>query len=339
MDVDEPGFPGKAGLRPQVWRVSQLGDGNPGKPGRSAEVCRVLQVSGTGDRGLAQVAAAQRALVHLSQLRELGITRGSYEHRVEAGSLHRVFPSVLSVVHPLVEPWAAETAALLYAGGNAVLSHETAAAVWGLAASPSFVAITLIGRKVESQPHLRLHRVKALDIRDVIIHKGFPVTAPARTLIDCATNTNIDRLLNEARALDLVTDGALTAAIARCPGRKGTGPLRRLLSDRYERGYTRSGAERRLRRLVKAGGLDPPTYNAYVLAFQVDAVWPQQRVVVEVDGYRFHGHREAFERDRKRDQRLIGAGYLVVRTTWRQLVQEPMAVAVAIAKALALRGC
>jgi very-short-patch-repair endonuclease len=278
-------------------------------------------------------------MVHTSQLLALGITRGSYEHRVGSGALRRVFPSVLCLVDPLLEPWAVETAALLYAGVNAVLSHQTAAALWRLTSIPSFVAITMAGRHARSQPGLKIHEVKALDIRDVIIHNGFPVTTPARTLIDCATNGNIDRLLNEARVLELVTDGALTAAMARCPGRKGTGPLRRLLSDRYERGYSRSDAERRLRRLIKAGGLDPPTYNTYVLTFQVDAVWPQQRVVVEVDGYRFHGHREAFERDRKRDQTLIGAGYLVVRTTWRQLVQEPMAVAVAIAKALTLRAC
>jgi predicted transcriptional regulator of viral defense system len=149
-------------------------------------ICRVLQVEGSGDRGLAEVAGAQRGLVHLSQLRALGISRGSYNHRLAVGSLHRVLPSVLSIVYPVTEPWAAETAALLYAGDNAVLGHESAAALWGLAAVRSFVAITLIDRKVESQPHLRQHRVPSLDIRDVSIHQGFPVTSPARTLIDCA---------------------------------------------------------------------------------------------------------------------------------------------------------
>ena len=67
-------------------------------------------------------------------------------------------------------------------------------------------------------------------------------------------------------------------------------------------------------------------------------MWPRQRVVVEVDGYAAHGHRVAFERDRERDQTLVGAGYLVMRITWRQLVHEPVAVAVAIARALALRA-
>jgi hypothetical protein len=84
-------------------------------------VCRVLQVDGAGDAGLAQIASAQRSLVHLSQLRVLGFTRGAYEHRVRTGALHRVLSSVLSLVDPLIEPWAAETAALLYAGHDAVL--------------------------------------------------------------------------------------------------------------------------------------------------------------------------------------------------------------------------
>src|SRR6185312_2594364 len=218
----------------------------------------------TGEKGLAEVAGAQRALVGLWQLRELGISRGSYEHRIEAGALHRVFPAVLSVVHPLLEPWAAETAALLYAGDDAVLSHETAAALWGLAATPSFVVITMIGRKVEAQPQLRQHRVAALDLRDVRHDRGFPVTAPARTLIDCAaTGLPIDHLLNEARALKLVTDSEIDAAMGRCPRRKGVAALRALLEAEKDGGFTRSEAERRLKRLVREAGLERPIYNTY----------------------------------------------------------------------------
>jgi very-short-patch-repair endonuclease len=287
---------------------------------------------------LAEIAAAQRTLVHVSQLRALGITRGSYDHRIAAGSLHRVLPSVVSVVDPVLELWAAETAALLYVGDDAVLSHESAAAVWGLAATPSFVAITQMGRTAEKQDGLRLHRVKTLDIRDVIIHAGFPVTTPARTLIDCAGRGPVDRLLNEARVLKLVTDAAITAAMARCPGRKGTGPLRELLSDRYERGYSRSGAERRLRHLVKAAELQPPAFNTYVLGFEVDAVWSAEKLIVEVDGHGAHGHRAAFERDRKRDQTLVAAGYVVLRFTWNQLTRRPFVVVARIAGALAKRA-
>jgi very-short-patch-repair endonuclease/predicted transcriptional regulator of viral defense system len=338
MGVEEPAFPGKAGWRPQVWRIVQAKDANSGKPGRPAKVFRDLQVRNSGERGLAEIAAAQRTLVHVSQLRALGIGRGSYNHRIAAGSLHRVLPSVVSVVHPVLEQWAGETAALLYAGDNAVLSHESAAAVWGFAATPSFVAITQIGRTPERQPGLRVHRVPSLDIRDVSIHNGFPVTSPARTLIDCAGRGPVDLLLNEARVLKLVTDEAITAAMARCPGRAGIRSLRGLLADQYELGYSRSRAERVLRRLVKDCGLEPPTYNTSVLGYEVDAVWPAQRLVVEVDGHGAHGHQAAFERDRAKDQALVAAGYVVVRFTWNQLTQRPLLVAARVAAALARRG-
>ncbi len=267
-----------------------------------------------------------------------GFSGKAIEHRVATGWLHRVHRGVFAVGNPVLQPLGAETAALLNAGEDALLSHESAAAVWGLTPSPAVVAITMIGRKARSRPGVRVHEVGALDIRDVQVHQGFPVTSPARTLIDCAGRGPVDRLLNEARVLRLVSDAAITAAMARCPGRKGIAALRALLGDRYEQGYSRSGAERRLRRLVRAAELQPPAFNAYVLGFEVDAVWAAEKLIVEVDGYGAHGHRAAFERDRAKDQALIAAGYVVVRFTWNQLTQRPFMVVARVAGALAKRA-
>jgi very-short-patch-repair endonuclease len=299
-----------------------------------AQVFHVLQVKGTGERGLAEIAGAQRGLVHRRQLGELGITRGSFNHRIAAGSLHHVLPSVLSVVHPLLEPLAAETAAVLYAGEDTVLSHESAAAVWGLAATPSFVTITVIGRHVRGRPGLRVHRVSALDIRDVRMRQGFPVTAPARTLLDCAATPALDRVLNEARALKLVTDPELEAAMDRSPGRRGVAALRKLLAAEKEPGFTRSEAERALKRLVRDAGLERPVFNTSVEGVEADAYWPRLRLVVEVDGHRFHGHYQAFQRDRAKANKLIAAGYVVLRFTWAQLTQRPALVVATIARTL-----
>jgi very-short-patch-repair endonuclease len=286
---------------------------------------------------LTQVAGAQRAMVHRSQLFALGFTRGSYEHRVRTGALRRVLPSVLSVVDPVLEPLAQETAGLLYAGEDAVLSHESAAALWGLIATPSFVVITMIGRHVRSQPGLRLHEVDALDIRDARMHLGFPVTSPARTLIDCAGSPGIERLLNEARALKLVKDSEIDAAMSRCPGRKGVKAMRALLEAEQDSGFTRSEAERILRRLVDKAGLERPVFNTRVEGVEADAYWPRLRVVVEVDGYRFHGSFRAFERDRAKANALVAVGYVVLRFTWAQLTERPMLVAATIARALGRR--
>lgn len=281
------------------------------------------------------MASAQRGIVSLRQLDALGISRGSYEHRVEVGALHRVFPRVLSVVRPLLEPWAAETAALLYAGDNAVLSHETAAALWGLTAPPSFVAITLINRRIRSQSGLSIHRVKSLDFRDVRLHNGFPVTGPARTLIDCASGPMTDRLLNEARVLQLAKDAEIEAAMDRCCGRKGTASLRALLEAERETGFTRSRAERRLRQLVKAAGIERPIFNTHVIGLEADAYWPRLNLVIEVDGYGAHGHWAAFQRDRARDNKLVAAGFVVLRFTWHQLTQRPMQVVAEVVRTLA----
>jgi very-short-patch-repair endonuclease len=91
-----------------------------------------------------------------------------------------------------------------------------------------------------------------------------------------------------------------------------------------------------LRELIRAANLPRPRFNARLAGYEVDAVWPDRRLVVEVDGYAYHGHRAQFERDRRKDLALIAAGYRVIRVSWRQLTQEPLAVVAVIASALNL---
>jgi very-short-patch-repair endonuclease len=86
--------------------------------------------------------------------------------------------------------------------------------------------------------------------------------------------------------------------------------------------------------LIRAAKLPPPRTNTPVAGFEADFVWPEHKLIVEFDGYQFHGHRQAFERDRRRDQAHVAAGYRVIRVTWRQLEHEPYTVVAAIAMAL-----
>jgi very-short-patch-repair endonuclease len=299
-----------------------------------------LQVEGQGDRGLALVAAAQRGLARRPQLVEVGIGRGSIAHRVSAGSLHRVLPSVFAVGHPALEPWAFATAALLYCGDDCVLSHGTAAALWGIVPhAPPDVSVTMVRRHVRQPPGLRIHRVSDLDARDVRFSEGLPVTAPARTLIDFAGTASggaLEVALNEVRVLRLVTDEQLEQAMDRCPLRKGVGPLRALLAGEQGPALTRSEAERRLRRMVERGQLPWPQFNVWLYGHLVDALWPAPKLVVEVDGYGVHGHRHAFESDRRRDQQLAAEGFVVVRMTLRQLRDQEMAVLASLSQALAV---
>jgi very-short-patch-repair endonuclease len=308
--------------------------------GEPARIRRVLQVSERGERGLALIGAAQRGVVRRSQLVEIGIGRGSIAHRVKIGSLHRVLPAVYAIGHPALESSAFETAALLYCGHDVVLSHGTAAALWGLLPdAPPEVSVTLAGRNVGRPTGLRVHRVAVIDARDVRLRQGLPVTSPARTMIDFASEASsgaVEAALNEARVQRLVTDESLGQAMARCPLRSGVGRLRALLTAERGPSLTRSETERRLRFLVERGELPWPQFNVWLFGHLVDAVWPEAKLVVEVDGYGVHGHRRAFESDRRRDQRMAALGFVVVRVTARQLRDEPMAVLGRLAQALAL---
>ena len=111
------------------------------------------------------------------------------------------------------------------------------------------------------------------------------------------------------------------------------GALRRLLEARPT--LTRSEAERRLLALVRLAGLPLPETNVRLGRHEVDVLWRENRLVVEVDGYAYHAGREAFERDRRRDADLQAAGHRVIRVTWRRIVNEPEALIATLAQALA----
>lgn len=220
-----------------------------------------------------------------------------------------------------------------------MLSHGTAAALWGFAPEPDTASVTLAGRNIRQPPGLKIHRVGALDIRDVRLHQGVPVTAPARALIDYAAaagDVAVADAVNEARVQGLVDDRQLEEAMERCPGRSGVGRVKALLARERGPAITRSDMEKRLRALVEQAQLPWPQFNVRLHGFLVDALWEDARVVVEADGYLVHGGRSAFESDRRRDQVLAAAGYVVVRIAWRQLWYEPMAVLARLAQALAV---
>jgi very-short-patch-repair endonuclease len=187
-----------------------------------------------------------------------------------------------------------------------------------------------------SRPGLTIHRATALDKRDLRCRHGLPVTSPARTIVDFAAEAEdleLEGALGYLFERRLATRATVEAAIERATFRAGVARLRALL-DAGAPALSRSKAERLLRRLLKAAELPQPISNAKLLGHEVDFLWPQHRLVVEFDGYHVHGRRSAFEQDRRRDQRLVAAGYRVVRVTWRQLEREPYAVIARLAQAL-----
>jgi very-short-patch-repair endonuclease len=197
------------------------------------------------------------------------------------------------------------------------------------------VHVTVAGRDVRDRDGIRAHAVAYLHPADATRIHSIPVTSAARTLLDLAADLpqrDIDRATDEARIHRLVTDHALNEQFIRYPRHPGRPRLRQALQT--EPKLTRSEAERRLLDLIRAARLPEPLTNTRIGRHEVDFLWPEHRLVVEVDGYAFHTMRRSFERDRRRDAEITAAGYRVIRITWRQLTHEPEATIAILAAAL-----
>ncbi len=163
---------------------------------------------------------------------------------------------------------------------------------------------------------------------------GIPVTSVARTLLDLAgmlSFTQLQRAVEQAERLEVLDAGALRRTCDHSRGRSGVQTLRALLAEQDDPPPpTRSELERRFLDLCSAAELPAPSLNVCVAGYEVDAVWHQNRLIVELDGYAYHRDRASFERDRARDATLQLAGYRVLRVTHRRLETEPAAVANAV---------
>jgi len=157
-----------------------------------------------------------------------------------------------------------------------------------------------------------------------------PVTTVARTLFDLAEVADQQRLCRaaeEADRLGLLSLPELEAVCARCPGRRALRPIRRLIDVARKPEDTQSSLEDRVLELCRTYDLPMPVTGATVLGHEIDALWPDRKLMVEADGWQFHRHRAAFERDRERDAAMQVEGFRVVRLTYRRLEREPAKVA------------
>jgi very-short-patch-repair endonuclease len=222
------------------------------------------------------------------------------------------------------------------------LSHHSAAALWGLQPDAGGAVDITIGRSgSHSRPGLRVHRTRSLDAKDIRLRHGIPTTSPARTLVDLAatvTQRELQRAVDEAEVRRLARREELLASVERAgSGRRGSAVLTQVLRREGGPALTRSEAEDRLLGLIAAARLPRPEVNVRVRGHEVDLLWRDSRLIVEVDGYAFHSTRTAFERDRTRDADLQAGGLRVLRVTWRQIADQPYALIARIAQALVVR--
>jgi very-short-patch-repair endonuclease len=212
--------------------------------------------------------------------------------------------------------------------------------MWSLFDGPdSPVELLAVGTGIRSRPGLTLRRTRLLSQADVRLHRGLPVTSPARTLIDLASILDMAEL-EAAYAMALrrkfVTLDEISEAIGHAPGRKGVATLKALVDGGADPTLTRSLYERKLRAMIRDADLPRPLVNTEVEGHEVDFFWPKHRLVAEFDGFGTHGHRSSFETDRLRDQWLVAAGHRVLRITARQIDFTPYAVIARLASAIAV---
>jgi very-short-patch-repair endonuclease len=265
------------------------------------------------------LAARQHGVVARWQLLALGLGRRAIDHRVERGRLHVVHRGVYAVGHRAITQHGRWMAAVLAAGPGAVLSHRSAAALWGIRPSSRTRIDVTVPRTLHATKALHPHcAVLAPD--ETTTEHGIPMTTPARTLLDLAGVVDtraLERALNEAEVLRLSSPTPIETLLDRHPAKRGAANLRALLLT--SRSSTRSELEARFLTLVDTHDLPRPQTNTIIEGMEVDAAWRRQRLIVELDGYAFHRTRHAFERDRARDRRLAAKGWRVLRVTWRDV--------------------
>jgi very-short-patch-repair endonuclease len=300
-------------------------------------ICQFAGVRGAGEPVASWVAARQLELITATQLRLAGVSRDVVRTRMRQGTMHRVYVSVYQLGTPVMLPGAAELAAVLACGDGAVVRRRSAIALFGCADPwAAEVEILVVGRNCR-RAGIDVARVPVLAPVDRGFQNGIPIVAPALALLDfasIATGDELERAIAEAYVLRLVAEQQLRDVIDRHPHRAGVVALRAELDRAGGPLWTASKAERIMKELLRKADLPPARTRVRVAGYPADFIWPELRLIVEVDGYRSHGHRYAFERDRRRDQAHKNARYEVIRVTWRQLNDEPLRVIAVIALAI-----
>ncbi|MEX2447829.1 MAG: type IV toxin-antitoxin system AbiEi family antitoxin domain-containing protein [Solirubrobacterales bacterium] len=279
--------------------------------------------------GLAELAKRQWGVVSREQLRGLGYSDSAIARAARAGRLHRVHRGAYAVGHSHLTRHGDCLAAVLACGGDALLSHRSAAWLWGLLPSCGLPVEVVVPRRVPARKSIRLHKAPALREEDRAICERIPVTSLPRTLLDLAAvlpARRLERAIERSETLRLFDLRPVEALLARMAGHHGAGRLRRALSLYREPAFTRSDLELRFRALIRGSDLPQPAANVFVEGYELDAYWEPQRFAVELDGFESHRSRAAFEEDRERQENLKMAGIEMVRVTDRRLEREPEVV-------------
>jgi very-short-patch-repair endonuclease len=283
------------------------------------------------DERVAALAAVQYGVVTRAQLVGAGASERQIEYRCRLGRLIRLYRGVYAVGHAVLRTEGRWLAAVLACGPGAMLSHTAAAALWGMRPVPA------------GRIHVTTCRGGRTAPRGIVLHtttrpeattcRGIPVTTPMRTLADLATIVTAPVL---ARALEAAETLRLLDTSRLRPGSRGLPALRAQFA--HAETVTRSDFEALFLDLCDRHGIPRPLTNQRVGPYEVDALWPDRRLIVECDSYDHHHTRRAFQTDRRRDADLLARGYRTMRFTYDHVTRREAWVAHTLRAAYAASG-
>jgi hypothetical protein len=311
---------------------------------------------GSADLVLRALTPRLHGVVSRAQLLEAGMSRVRIDNWVRRGRLERLLPGIYRCTLVEASSWTRAAAAVLAACGSrgvpdgserieVAVSHRMAGVLRSYLPPEAMAGylVAVSGRPIRRTPGVHVHQTP-LGAGDAVLIRGLPVTSPARTILDLAgevTRGELEQALAVAERQARHVRRDLEALLVARRYHPGSGVLRRLLSALAASGthplYLRSRAEAAALELIRELGLPLPLANHRAQGLEVDFLWPDLRLVLEVDGFAYHGSPEAFHRDRERDRVLAAAGYQVLRFTWQQLHHDKVRTAGALAAAIARR--
>jgi very-short-patch-repair endonuclease len=274
------------------------------------------------------MACQQHGVLARRDLLALGFTPDAIKHRIATGRLHQVRRGVYAVGRRELTREGRWMATLLASGDDAVLSHGSAASLWGIGPEWRLIEVTVRHRVWSRLSGVKGRARPSLPDQDLTVHRRIPVTTVARTILDQAatpiSDASLERLVNEADAARYI-DLDLPALRRYCDlrvGEPGVRRLRRLLDPETFR-LSDSELERLFRPLAIAAGFPQPLTKATVNGYEVDFYWPDLALVVETDSLRYHRNAIKQSRDLLRDQVHTAAGLTTLRFTHWQVAREP----------------
>jgi len=297
-----------------------------------------------------QLADIQHGVVARRQLMVRGIPSPAINGRVRTGYLTPIFRGIYAVGRREVSQRGLWMAAVLASGNGAALGYRSAAAAWGVLSPRRSVDTirrsTNVSRRrgevflegeVVSVP-LMIRSTGIFPESDLAVVAGIPVTSIERTLLDLAfgSRTQFRKAFLEADRLDLLSDLRLARCAARNTPRNGAGAFRQMVENRIDCvGRSKSILEAFFLHVCLEAEIEFPEVNTYIDGFQVDCVWQEARLAVELDSRGYHHGRESFEHDAVRDNHLRSTGWRLLRFTYRMVTRDPNRTATQVKAGLA----